>query len=100
MPYLVTQAAISDIDAIWSYIHAHSGSYEAADRLTDTLYERIVLLSRYPHLGRERSADLGIGSRSLAVGEYVTVYRLTSENGVRVLRVVHGKRDLETLFGH
>jgi plasmid stabilization system protein ParE len=99
MPYLITPAAKSDIDQIWSYIFLQSGSQEIADRLTDTVYSRILLLSRYPYLGRDRSADLGIESRSLSVGEYVIVYRLTSTNDVRVLRVVHGRRDLESLFG-
>jgi toxin ParE1/3/4 len=99
MPYLITPAARSDIDQIWSFIFVQSGSHEIADRLIDTVYSRILLLSSYPYLGRDRSADLGIAVRSLSVGKYVIVYRLTS-NGVRVLRVVHGKRDLEALFGH
>lgn len=99
MSYLITPAARSDIDEIWSYIFVQSGSHEIADRLIDTIYSRILLLSSYPYLGRDRSSDLGIGARSLTVGEYVIVYRLDA-NGVRVLRVIHGRRDLEALFGH
>lgn len=100
MPDLLSPAAKSDIDEIWSYIVARGGSPETADRLTDTLYRRIVLLSNYPYLGRDRSADFGIDSRSFPVDEYVIVYRLDAEDRVRVLRVVHGRRDLEALFGH
>ena len=37
MPYLITPAAISDIDEIWCYILDESGSQEIADRLTDTI---------------------------------------------------------------
>ena len=39
----------------------------------------------------------GTGSRSLAVGEYVVVYCVENED-VLILRVVHGKRDLESLL--
>lgn len=100
MPYRITPAARIDIDQIWSYIANHSGSHDTADRLTDTIYERIVLLSNYPYLGRDRSSDLGIGTRSFAVDEYVIVYRIGDGDNVRILRVVHGRRDLEALFGH
>ena len=40
----------------------------------------------------------GTGSRSVAVGEYVIVYCVEGHD-VSILRVVHGRRDLEALFG-
>jgi len=100
MPYLIAPAAISDIDEIWSYILDESGSQEIADRLTDTIYSRILLLASFPYLGRGRSGDMGEGMRSFLVGEYVIVYWLDTDRCVHVLRVVHGRRDLEALFGH
>ena len=50
-------------------------------------------------MGRSREEDFGPGYRSLAVGEYVIVYCVENED-VLVLRVVHGRRQLEALFGH
>jgi plasmid stabilization system protein ParE len=35
----------------------------------------------------------------VAVGEYVIVYCIENED-VLILRVVHGRRDLESLFDH
>jgi len=49
-------------------------------------------------LGRARDDNFGVGSRSFPVGEYVIVYCVEHEN-VLILRVAHGRRDIEALFG-
>jgi toxin ParE1/3/4 len=99
MRYRITPAAKFDLDQIWSCIEEHSGSAELADQVTENIYQQIVLLSRYPHLGRDRSADLDHGFRSFAVGEYVIVYSVIGPD-VLILRLVHGRRDVESLFSH
>jgi len=50
-------------------------------------------------MGRSRDEDFGLGCRSFAVGEYVIVYCVEA-NDVLILRVAHGRRDIEALFGH
>jgi plasmid stabilization system protein ParE len=55
------------------------------------------MLAGFPHVGRARDDDFGPGSRSVAVGEYVIVYCVENVE-VLILRVVHGRRDLEALF--
>lgn len=55
-------------------------------RVTD----RFLLLSGHPYLGRGRDQDIGRGSRSLPVGEYVIVYCIEGED-VLILRVAHGR---------
>lgn len=95
--HLAPQAA-ADLDDIWYYVAIESGSVEIADRLIDSITERFFLLAGHPYLGRPRDDDFGIGLRSFAVGEYVIVY-LVEDKDVLVLRVVHGRRDLEELFG-
>ena len=47
-------------------------------------------------MGRTRN-DLATGLRSFPVGNYVILYR-PLENGVEVVRVVHGSRDIEDMF--
>jgi toxin ParE1/3/4 len=66
--------------------------------LIDSITDRFFLLASRPYLGRTRDDDLGKGSRSFNVGEYVIVYCVQNER-VLILRVVHGRRDLEALFG-
>jgi len=48
-------------------------------------------------MGRSRDEDFGVGSRSFAVGEYLIVYVVEGEE-VLVLRVAHGRRDIDALF--
>jgi len=55
------------------------------------------MLSGFPRIGRSRDSDFGPGYRSLAVGEYVIIYRV-EEDEARILRVVHGRRGLDALF--
>ena len=57
------------------------------------------MLANFPYIGRSRDEDFGPGCRSLAVGEYVIVYCVENEDAL-ILRVVHGRSDLEALFGH
>ncbi|MCL2660660.1 MAG: type II toxin-antitoxin system RelE/ParE family toxin, partial [Acidobacteriaceae bacterium] len=61
--------------------------------------DRFYSLACFPFMGRSREADFGPGYRSLAVGEYVIVYCIENQD-VLILRVVHGRRQLEALFGH
>ena len=69
---------------------------EAASRLVDSITGRFFLLSSFPRAGRRRDEDFGAGVRSFPVGEYVILYCL-EEGDVEILRVVHGRRDLEGL---
>jgi plasmid stabilization system protein ParE len=41
--------------------------------------------------------EFGPGMRSLAVSEYVILYTIEAET-VGILRIVHGRRDLESIF--
>jgi toxin ParE1/3/4 len=68
-------------------------------RLIDSITDTFVLLARQSYLGRSREDDFGAGSRSLSVGEYVIVYRVEDED-VLILRVAHGGRDLDAIFGN
>lgn len=93
-----TPQADSDLDDIWHYVASRSGSLDVADRLVDSIAERILTLAEYPTLGRSRDEDLRPGLRTFPVGEYVILYRLEEEDAV-VLRVLRGSRDIKALFG-
>ena len=70
---------------------------DVATRLIDSITARFSLLATFPYVGRARDEDFGAGSRSFAVGQYIIVYCVEGAD-VFVLRVVHGRRDLEALF--
>ena len=97
MAHRLAPGAETDLDEIWCYVAKESGSIEIANRLIDSITDRFSLLAGFPYIGRSRNEDFGVGCRSLAVGEYVIVYCLEAED-VLVLRVAHGRRDIEALF--
>jgi toxin ParE1/3/4 len=99
MAHLIAPAAEADLDAVWYYVARESASIEAANRLIDSISSRFLLLAAHPYLGRNREESFGVGTRSFAVGEYVIVYAVNRE-GVLILRVLHGRRDLEGIFSN
>jgi toxin ParE1/3/4 len=99
MAHRLAPRAETDLDDIWYYVAKESGSIEIANRLIDTLTDRFFMLAGFPYVGRARDDDFGPGCRSVAVGEYVIIYGLENVDAL-ILRVVHGRRDLEALFDH
>jgi toxin ParE1/3/4 len=99
MAHRVSARAEADLDDIWSYVAKESGSIETANRLIDTITDRFSMVASFPYIGRAREEDFGPGCRIVTVGEYVIIYCVDNEDAV-ILRVVHGRRDLEGLFGH
>jgi len=91
---LLSDLAKLDLEDIWSYIAQDNP--KAADSLYDSMQEKFRSLSESPQIGRRRP-EIGEGVRSLAAGNYVVFYRVVSE-GVFIARVLHGKRDIPTVF--
>jgi toxin ParE1/3/4 len=92
--YRVSDAAVADLEEIWLFIAQDNP--EVADRFVRTIVARFAKLAAMPYLGRQR-AELSTGLRSFPVGSYVVFYR-PMDNGVEVVRVLHGARDLPPLF--
>jgi toxin ParE1/3/4 len=101
--FRLSPEAEADLDGIWLHTARESGSIDIATRVVDGITERFWLLARYPYMGRRRDEDLRPGLRSLAADDYVIVHGIVEDNEdnvVLILHVVHGSRDLTTLFGH
>lgn len=92
--YRVSDAARSDLDEIWFYIA--QDNVDAADRFIRAVVSRFPRLAAMPHLGRQRE-ELATRLRSFPVGNYVIFYR-PMENGIEIVRVLHGARDFPPLF--
>ena len=86
--------AESDILEIWQFIA--DDSVAAADRWIDELDEKMALWATQPMMGRARD-DLAPGLRSLALGRYV-VFFVALADGIDVVRVMHGARDIDHTF--
>jgi len=86
--------AEADILAIWDYIA--DDNVDAADLWVDRLDEQFSLLATQPLMGRARD-ELARGVRSFPFGRYVIFYA-PIDNGIDVIRVLHGSRDIDTVF--
>jgi toxin ParE1/3/4 len=99
MAYRLALEAETDLDDIWLYTAQESGDAGIADRLIDSITNRLFLLATHPYVGRRRDADLyRSGLRSFPVGRYVIFYRVTDDEDVFILRVLAGARDIDALL--
>jgi toxin ParE1/3/4 len=89
-----TAQAEEDLIDIWLYIA--DDDVGAADRVLDHIAETFVLLRDQPGLGPERP-DIAPDLRYFPVQSYLILYRQIM-NGIEVVRVVHGARDLPRLM--
>lgn len=91
---VLSPLALSDLRETWQYIARDNP--EAADRVLEALQNSMENLLTSPSLGRPRP-ELEEHLRSLASGRYLIFY-LFAEPEVRIVRVLHGARDLEAVW--
>mgnify|MGYP003395019809 CR=1 FL=1 len=85
--------ADDDLDEIWAYIDADNPA--AAESQMRSLTSKFELLANHEGLGTTRP-HIDDGIRVFPVGRYLILFR-RMENGIEVVRVVHGARNLTTL---
>jgi len=88
-------AAEADLEAIHDYIAAENPI--AAAGLVTRLEDLAARLADAPGMGRARP-ELSPTLRSFPLGSYLLFYR-PSDNGIEIVRVLHGGRDIPALFG-
>jgi len=96
MPVVLSPEAAWDIEEIGDYIHARNP--RAALRFISELRLRLAKISDAPR-GGARRPELWEGLRSIPFHRYVIFYSVTSSDDVRIERVLHGSRDIDTLLG-
>jgi len=91
-----TPLAREDLKQIGRYIARESRDRSIALRFLDSIEQKLRLHATQPEMG-ERRRDLGAGVRHFSVGHYVVFYRPTAD-GIEVLRVLHGSRDIPSVW--
>ena len=94
MRIFVSDAADKDLLQIYSYLAERNPG--AARSLAGEINEKFENLSRFPFIGRERTS-LSPGLRSIVVGAYVIFYSIEDDR-IAVIRVLHGRRDIDAEF--
>jgi plasmid stabilization system protein ParE len=91
-----TATARRDLFAIAADIAEHAGR-RTAGRWQAELQRRAMSLGDYPLRGAIDD-DLGPNVRRLVVHPYLVIYEVRGDERIAILRIVHGARDLPTLF--
>ncbi len=91
----ISLPADEDLEEIFIYTEEEFGSDQAVNYLIE-FEEVFAQLVGNPELGRERN-EIKKGLRSLPTGSHVVFYRILSDH-IRVVRVLHGSRDLPRHF--
>lgn len=90
----LTEQAEADLADLWAYIAANNP--DAADRLVDAVLEGSRMHVRFPNMGQDRE-ELRPGLRCFVVSPYVVFYRPVADT-IEVLRILHGARDITSIF--
>jgi toxin ParE1/3/4 len=85
---------VVDLEDIWWYVAQNS--LRDADKLLDNIQEKLLRLAEFPQMGTSQN-DLKPSLRSFAAGNYLIFY-FPLTDGIDVVRVLHGARDLEAIF--
>jgi toxin ParE1/3/4 len=93
---LRTELSRSDTKSIAHYLAEQSQSRRVALRFIESIVEKCDLYASRPNLG-EACPDLGNDVRRFPVGNYVVFYRPLPD-GIEVLRVLHGSRDIPAIW--
>jgi toxin ParE1/3/4 len=92
----IVQSPAAEDDLLEIWVGLAEINVFAAQRLLDDLHDATQLLATQPLIGKARR-EFGAGIRSFPVRDYVLVYRPILD-GVELVRVVHGARDLERVL--
>lgn len=92
--YIIAPSAKLELKEINSYIAGYNST--AARRFKERIKQQCKLLADFPEMGQKRE-ELEPGLRSFPIENYLIFYRPIA-NGVEIVRVVSGYRDLEAIF--
>lgn len=96
---LLTHGAEADLEALHAYLAEHR-SPEDADRLLETLLQRVETLEAFPERGAVPGELVALGIsefRQLLIRPYRLFYRMIGRQ-VYVVLIADGRRDMQTLL--
>ena len=96
MRIILSRAARLDLDALFDWIALDSGM-DRAEAILRRIDETLFTLASAPGIGRQRG-DLDGAPRSFAIWPWLVLYEpTTAADGILVLRIIDGRRDLPVL---
>ncbi|MBE9052375.1 type II toxin-antitoxin system RelE/ParE family toxin [Nostocales cyanobacterium LEGE 11386] len=92
--HIISPEANQDLEVIMDYFTARN--IDAGEHFVDEFNKKCRYLANFPNMGRSY-AHIKDYLRGLPLDGYIILYRV-ADNGIEILRVVSGYRDLESLF--
>jgi len=92
--FIISPLAKQELKEINSYIATFNSN--AARRLINRIKQQCKLLADFPEMG-QKCDELEPGLRTFPVENYIIFYR-PIDDGVQIVRVISGYRDLEMIF--
>ena len=96
MAVILSRAVRADIKSVLGYVSERNPT--AANDLFSRIMQVCAMLDANPRTGPERSG-LAAGLRCFPIGSYVLFYEIRKDR-VRIVRFLHGARDLRPIFDH
>jgi toxin ParE1/3/4 len=93
--FTIADSALEDLADVWTFYQQLNGE-ESAQRLIDEVFDLIEQLKVFPEMG-ERRDQLRRGLRKIRVHQHLIFY-VFEKNMVMVVRVLHARRDFESIF--
>jgi toxin ParE1/3/4 len=100
--FIIQSAARDDILRQYRYYLMEKEAEAVAEKFLAAVQDTLQQITRRPGIGAPKSlrhpALRGLRSASIRGFPAIRVYYLSSEKGVRILRVLHGKRDILSIL--
>ena len=91
--YLLSPAAQADLEQIWDYTHDRWGIDQAEEYLRE-LQHAIDRAAANPRIG-QACDEIRPGYRKLAAGSHTLFYRVTADDLIDVVRILHQRMDVD-----
>ncbi len=91
--YVITKKAITDIQEIWLFT-LKKWSLEQADRYYDLIFDEIDQICRNINAGKFME-HIKKGYRASKVKSHIIFYKVSKEDTIEVIRVLHERMDIE-----
>ena len=91
--YLLSPAAQADLEQIWDYTHDRWGIDQAEEYLRE-LQHAIDRAAANPRIGHACN-EIRPGYRKLAAGSHTLFYRVTADDLIDVVRILHQRMDVD-----
>ena len=93
--FIISPAASQDLEEILDYLSQQD--LRAGEQFLAEFSQKCRNLARFPNMGRSYT-NLAPQLRGVVMQSHIVFYR-NSGNGVEIIRVISGYRDLPSLFG-